>query len=269
VDWAAIAANLVNTPAAVGHFSPASATADMAYAANRPMTASFSQFDATRFDHVPATSGNVNYLLEQVGATHATSPFPNRSVSAAPIPAVSVLLKGTCAANPTDSCPVGVELSEYHDGGLQVAWAISAADISYTGTAITNLPAGRVVAPVGGGRTLQGTVTARLVTGSSTVVGGPGQNLFPGPGGRVDFFALEAATGTLRYLNSQMNPVVFENSPACVTNVAGTQANYRCWDFTTSFSVPNWVRAPGTVQILAIGVDANGDGLATYPVEAS
>jgi hypothetical protein len=269
-DWGVpagpgIAVNLVNTPAAVGWFAPAGAPVDVAYAAGRPNLASFSQFDATRFDHVPATSGNVNYLLEQTGALHATSPRPNRSVSAAPIPAVSVLLKGTCAANPTDSCPVGVELSEYHDGGLQVGWAISAANISYTGTAITNLPAGRPGAAVGGGRTLTGTATARLVTGSSTVVGGPGQNLFPGPGGRVDFFALEPGTGTLRYLSSQSNPIVFENSPACVSGV--NQANYRCWDFMTSFSIANWVGAPGTLQILAVGVDANGDGLATYPAD--
>jgi hypothetical protein len=260
-DWAAAAANLTNTPAAVGWFAPAGAPVNVAYAAGRPNLASFSQFDATRFDHVPRTSGNVNYFLEQVGATDALSPFPHRNVSVAAINPVSVLLNGG----------LGTEVSPYHTGGLQVGWALRNVTATYGSTGVTALPAPRAAPANGGGRQLTVTATARLITGSSVVVGGPGQNLFPGPLGRVDFFALEAATGTLRYLGSQNNPVLFENHPTCVGGVPAVQTLYRCWDFTNTFVIPNWVTGSTNdpVQILAIGVNAAGDGLATFPVDAT
>jgi hypothetical protein len=72
-------------------------------------------------------------------------------------------------------------------------------------------------------------------------------------------------------VGSQINPVVFENNPACVTNTMGTQANYRCWDFTITGVIQNWVGGSTNdpVQILAIGVNAAGDGLATFPVDAT
>ena len=263
---------MVNSPAAVGWFSPPGAAVDIAYAANRPNLASFSQFDATRFDHVPAATGNVNPYLEQVGATNATSPFPHRSVSVAPINPVSVLLNGG----------LGTEVSVYHleatagnavlGADLQTGWAISSVSAAVSGTAVgAGTPPGGFV----GGRTVTMTITARLVSASSSAVlkgvVGPGQNLFPGPLGRVDFYGLEAATGTLRYLGMQNNPVIFENNPACVTNTMVTMAEYRCWDFTNTFVVPNWVgAATGTaIQVLAIGVNAAGDGLATFPVDVT
>ncbi len=244
-DWVSdIAVNMVNSPAAVGWFSPPGAPVDIAYAANRPNLASFSQFDATRFDHVPSTSGNVNPYLEQVAATDALSPFPHRSVSVAPINPVSVLLNGG----------LGTEVSVYHleatagnavlGADLQTGWAISAVTAAVSGAAVgPGTPAGGFV----GGRTVTMTITARLVSAASSAVlkgvVGPGQNLFPGPLGRVDFYGLEAATGTLRYLGMQNNPVVFENNPACVTNTMLTQAEYHCWDFTNTFVVPNWAGA--------------------------
>jgi hypothetical protein len=259
------------------------------------MTASFSQFDPTRFDHVPTTSGNINYNLEQNGPTNALSPFPHRSVSTAAINPVSVLLNGG----------LGTEVSPYHfelNGGStvaatianSVAWAIQTA----TATIAAPTPTARPVGPAptnAGGRTLNVAITARLVSASSSVcpapcvpafgaasmggaagtTAGPGQNIFAGPLGRVDFFVLEPATGTLRYLGSQSNPVVFENHPSCAAGV-GIQPFYRCWDFSGSFTIPNFVASPPhageaiePVQVLAIGVNAAGDGLATYPVDAN
>jgi hypothetical protein len=168
-DWVSdIAVNLTNTPAAVGWFSPNPAGAgdppDVAYAALRPNLASFSQFDATRFDHVPRTSGNVNYFLEQVGATDALSPFPHRSVSTAAINPVSVLLNGG----------LGTEVSPYHTGGLQAGWALRNVSATYGSTGVTALPAPRVAPGNSGGRTLTITATARLITASTIIPGGPG-----------------------------------------------------------------------------------------------
>jgi hypothetical protein len=271
VDWTDIDDNLVGGAAAVGWFAAPSAAADLAYSANRPISASFSQFDATRFDHVPAASGNINYNLEQVAPDDAGSAWPHRSVSVANIPVVSVPLNEVA----------GVETSVFHtevNAGavttLWNAWAISEADATISGTAVEDRPVG-VAAPLGGGRRLTIDVTARLVAasgavltggGASGLLPGPGNNLFPGPLGRVEFYVLEPATGTLRHLGSQNNPILFENNPACVPGA--NQANYRCWDFRGTYTIENFVGPVLPVQVLAIGVNAAGDALVTYPVDA-
>jgi hypothetical protein len=269
-DWVDISANLLGaTPA--GWFAAPSAGADLAYAAGRPISASFSQFDATRFDHVPAESGNINYNLEQIAPDDAGSPFPHRSVSVANIPAVSIPLFEVA----------GVETSVYHTEvnastmtTLQNGWAISDADAAISGPAPEDRPVADGGAP--GARTLTISVTARLISASGAVLTGggatgllpgPGNNLFPGPNGRVEFYVLEPATGTLRHLGSQNNPVVFENNPACVGGA--NQANYRCWDFSGTFTIENFVGLTLPVQVLAIGINAAGDALVTYPVDAS
>jgi len=300
LNWASIALNLHDSPPAgaptvpAGWFAPPSAGANTAYAAGRPMLASFSQFDATRFDHVQnATTGNINYVLEQDGPTSVLSPYPHRSVSTAAINPVSVLLNGTGGT----FSPVGTEVSPYHfelNGGSavaatvahSVAWAIQTATAAIAAPTVTARP-NPPAAVNAGGRTLTVSITARLVSASSSVTAppfaaaamggaagtlpGPGQNIFAGPLGRVDFFVLEPATGTLRYLGSQSNPVLFENHPSCVGGGAAVQSLYRCWDFSGSFTVDNFVShdaAIEPVQVLAIGVNAVGDGLATFPVDA-
>jgi uncharacterized protein YjdB len=92
-----------------------------------------------------------------------------------------------------------------------------------------------------------GDPTSTLVTASVT---GTFQ-VFNNPFQRVLFYLQPAAAGPRAHLIGQGAVGVFDD----------TQTNIRTWTYTVNFSAVGW--APGTYQIFAVGVDANGDALMT------
>ncbi|MEP6493993.1 MAG: hypothetical protein ABJF01_15025, partial [bacterium] len=78
---------------------------------------------------------------------------------------------------------------------------------------------------------------------------------FINPFTQVQFYYFDNVTNEYVLIGAAVAPVVTDNATVTVRTFT--------WTLTTAFDPPASLTTPGTLKIIAIGVNALGDGLAT------